>query len=229
MFCKHCGQQTAGDAEICESCLQSQREAESACVTASQPDDDAPASSNPDVPQPSFEVLGMPIKPWHIAVFAVFVIVIIGFAVFFGTRCGASGCYEAATCGKYCERHVCTLYPSCENEKAYDSDYCYYHQSLLEDLTSKSKNISISGVYLDRSYSKYYTKASGKVTNNGTITLDFVKVRGAFKDSKGNVVETDWTYAVGSEGLAPGESKSFELTVASDSSIASVDVTVMDD
>ena len=73
-----------------------------------------------------------------------------------------------------------------------------------------------------------YTVCTGKVTNNGKKTYTFVEVKGAFKNSSGTVLDTDWTYAVGSEGLAPGESASFRLSVDKDRSISKCSVTLLD-
>lgn len=58
-----------------------------------------------------------------------------------------------------------------------------------------------------------YTICTGSITNTGSKTYKYVTVKGSFKDKDGNVVDTDWTYAVGSEGLAPGESSTFRLSV----------------
>lgn len=66
------------------------------------------------------------------------------------------------------------------------------------------------------------------MTNNGKKTYRFVTIKGAFKDSSGTVVDTDSTYAVGSEGLAPGESKSFRMSVSEDSTIEDCSITITD-
>lgn len=73
-----------------------------------------------------------------------------------------------------------------------------------------------------------YTTCNASVTNNGNKTYKFVEVKGSFKDSKGNVVDTDWTYAVGSEGLAPGETTKFSLSVSKDYSIESCSISIID-
>ncbi len=73
-----------------------------------------------------------------------------------------------------------------------------------------------------------YTICTGSVKNNGKNTYKYVEVKGAFKDSSGNVVDTDWTYAAGSEGLAPGESSTFRLSVTKNSKISSCTVSLLD-
>lgn len=72
-----------------------------------------------------------------------------------------------------------------------------------------------------------YNVLTGKVKNTGNKTYYFVTVKGSFKDSSGNVLDTDSTYAVGSEGLAPGESSSFRLSVDRDYSISDCSVQVL--
>lgn len=73
-----------------------------------------------------------------------------------------------------------------------------------------------------------YTIFTGTVTNNGEKSYDFVEVKGSFKDSSGTVLDTDWTYAVGSEGLDPGESTTFRLSVQKNSKITDCSVSFMD-
>ena len=73
-----------------------------------------------------------------------------------------------------------------------------------------------------------YTVCTGTVTNNGEKTYDYVQVKGSFKDSSGTVLDTDWTYAVGSEGLAPEESTTFRLSVPKNNNIKDCSVSIMD-
>lgn len=73
-----------------------------------------------------------------------------------------------------------------------------------------------------------YTVCSGTVKNTGSKTYKFVKVKGSFKDSNGNVLDTDSTYAVGSEGLAPGESSTFTMYVTKNSKITTCSVSIYD-
>lgn len=73
-----------------------------------------------------------------------------------------------------------------------------------------------------------YTICTGRITNKGKKTYRFVKVKCAFKNSSKSTIDTDWTYAVGSEGLAPGESKTFEMSVRKDSAISNCSVSIYD-
>lgn len=73
-----------------------------------------------------------------------------------------------------------------------------------------------------------YTVCAGTVTNNGKKTYDYVQIKGAFKDSSGTVLDTDWTYAVGLEGLAPGESTTIRMSVPKNINIKDCKITIMD-
>lgn len=63
------------------------------------------------------------------------------------------------------------------------------------------------------SHSGNYAYISGTITNNGTSSIRYVKVKASCENSSGKVIDTDWTYAVDSSWLDPGESKSFEMMV----------------
>ena len=54
-------------------------------------------------------------------------------------------------------------------------------------------------------------KAQGTLTNNSDTTVYFVQVKFKFVTRSEEVVDTESTYAVGSEGLAPGESCVFNV------------------
>ena len=73
-----------------------------------------------------------------------------------------------------------------------------------------------------KAYRQYYLASSQR------LQITFVKVKGTFEDSSGTVVDTDWTYVVGSEGLAPGETKSYRLSVPKDYTIRSCTVSILD-
>ena len=91
-----------------------------------------------------------------------------------------------------------------------------YTPEKAEDVIAFS-NISITS-------NSSYTIYTATVTNNGKRTYTFVEVKGKFKNSSGTVLDTDWTYAVGSEELAPGESVSIRLSVKKDSNITKCDL-----
>ena len=53
-------------------------------------------------------------------------------------------------------------------------------------------------------------KITAKLINNSSYTIMYVKVEFIFKKHD-EIVDTDWTYAVSSEGLAPGETTEFYI------------------
>jgi len=87
-------------------------------------------------------------------------------------------------------------------------------------------DLKVSDIIL--SSNSVFTKATGTITNIGSeYSYRFVKVYATFKNANGTVIDTDWTYAVDSAWLRPGESKKFEVSVTKDSSIRSCAVIIM--
>lgn len=79
-------------------------------------------------------------------------------------------------------------------------------------------------------HSGNYTYVTGSVKNTGTYSVRYVKVRAACKNSAGSVIDTDWTYAVDSDWLEPGESKTFEMMIRDpNNNIRSASVTIVTD
>ena len=150
----------------------------------------------------------------------------------FSGRCRADACNNKKAPGSdYCYNHKCNV-PDCRNQRLSFSNYCYEHYDLYDD-DAKEENggaysweLNISDV---RVYSEYsFTYAEGTLKNNSDSTVKYVRIKGAFKTRMGTVVDTDWTYAVGSEGLAPGESCKWKMSVTKDSSITDCDVTILE-
>ena len=137
-------------------------------------------------------------------------------------RCAVSGCAGRAEYGRYCSAHVC-LSAGCTNCRT-NGKYCAIHRSV--DPASLPAQIEISNVRITERGS--YTVATGTVTNVGVYTYEFVKLKGTFRDSSDTVLDTDWTYAVGAEGLAPGESATFRLSVPEDYRIRECSVSIID-
>lgn len=111
-----------------------------------------------------------------------------------------------------------------EENPSHDRSGRIYSYAPIDTFTAS--DLRISGVTL--SSSRAYTSATGTITNHGSRIVRFVEVKAAFKDSAGKTIDTDWTYAVGSEGLSPGESTKFTLMVDKDSSIKDCAVVVQD-
>lgn len=165
-----------------------------------------------------------------IAIAAVCVIVVI-IAMNSG-KCNISGCNNKSVSGSdYCYSHKCSV-SSCTNSRFSYSNYCYTHYLLYDDDADTYTNrvysyeLKISDVSLSSNSS--YTIAEGTITNKSDQTVSYVKIKGSFETSSGAVVDTDWTYAVGSEGLAPGESCKWRMSVSKDRSIKDCTVTILD-
>ncbi len=63
---------------------------------------------------------------------------------------------------------------------------------------------------------KNWIYVRGKVRNKGSASVDFVKVGVGWRDSAGTVVDTDYTFVVSREALAPEAAKSFEIMTSRD-------------
>jgi len=147
-----------------------------------------------------------------------------------GLHCDYSSCDNAAVKGSdYCYNHKCAL-DSCDNSRAYNSNYCYYHKTLYDTAADSSNNSSANLKFTNVkvTHNSSYTVATGTVTNKGTKKVTFVKIKGAFVNSAGTTLDTDWTYAVGSEGLDPGESTTFRMSVSKNSSIKNCKISIID-
>ncbi len=120
---------------------------------------------------------------------------------------------------------------SCYNKVAEGKKYCYTH---LPSTSTNSRYtpekaedvLEFSDITINRNSS--YTVCNATITNNGRKTYSFVEVKGKFKDSSGTILDTDWTYVVGSEGLAPGESATFRLSVKKNLNISKCEFEIID-
>lgn len=208
MFCRKCGKKLLDNAEFCPAC--------------STP---IPKTTIPAKPKGKYKIVLSVLVCVTVAIAVAIIISSIKNA-----RCDYSGCTDKKEYGNYCSYHVCT-YGDCLDGKAYGSDYCYYHKGLVAAAESVSAANAEEDLYFTNiqiEHNSSYTVATGKVTNRGRATYCFVKIKGSFKSSGGLTVDTDWTYAVGSEGLAPGESTTFRLSVPKDRSISRCSISILD-
>ena len=93
-------------------------------------------------------------------------------------------------------------------------------KEMMDDLKEELKAVQPTEVYLESNSS--YTVCTGAVTNKTDKVHSFIQVKGEFMDANGNTIDTAWTYACGDEGLRPGESSKFTMSVAKDSRITNV-------
>ena len=81
-----------------------------------------------------------------------------------------------------------------------------------------SKNIGLSlkvdSIKTSGSYTYVYCSVKNVSSNYGVATkYRYVKVKAVFKNYSGSIVDTDWTYAVDSTWIEPGETKTFYYMV----------------
>lgn len=210
-FCKYCGTQILGDETVCPACKK---------------------KLEAQAPQTLQKRLTR--KQWMGLAIGAVVLIALGFGFLTGGRCHESGCSNKAVAGsEYCYSHKCAL-QSCKKKRYAYSNYCYSHYLTYDDDAASKKNqvsaselgLEVTRFYLGSGGNYYY--AEGTLKNNSNSTVSFVKVKCTFLDSAGNVVDTNWTYAVGSEGLAPGESKKWDMMVSYDRKIEKCRATILD-
>lgn len=224
-FCKYCGSKIEDEISVCPQCnkdISSQKSQDTTHNNHSL----ITETTNP-VPQKQPLSQKTIIGGCLLIFIAIIAIVIIS-----NNNCNYSSCKNKVVSGyDYCYSHKCSVSDCNDSCFAY-SNFCYSHYLLYDDEAVSNSNyvpsyqlkISNVTVYTNRNY----TYAEGTVTNNSDSTVSFVEVKGAFKNSAGTVIDTDWTYAVGSEGLAPGESCKWKLSVEKDYSIEDCDVSILD-
>lgn len=169
-------------------------------------------------------------NPKKIIAIVIAVAIVVGLVVFYdASHCDYGSCKNSSVSGSdYCYNHKCNI---CDSQKFYVSNYCYYHYLIYDDdakssYGSASTDLRFSNISIQHNSS--YTVVTGTVTNNGSRTYKFVTIKGSMKTSTGTVVDTDSTYAVGSEGLAPGESTKFRMSVDKNYSISKCDISIID-
>lgn len=221
-FCKYCGAKVEDTAAICPACGKEIR-------NGSQTKESGPPVSS--LRTSVNKIVGGSRRWIYIGAGAAGILLLIVLVLFSG-KCRSSGCRNRKAPGSnFCYNHKCDV-PDCRKERLASSNYCYEHYLKydLEDDDSTSGayswELKISDVKVYSEYS--FTFAEGSLTNNSTSTVKYVKLKGSFKSRLGTVIDTDWTYAVGSEGLAPGETCKWKMSVAKDYDITDCDVTILD-
>lgn len=88
------------------------------------------------------------------------------------------------------------------------------------------KALKFTNIKID--HNSTYTVCTGIISNQGQHTYRFVSIKGGFSDFTGKVIDTDNTYAVGSEGLSPGESCTFRMSVPKNTDIKKCSISILD-
>lgn len=159
------------------------------------------------------------------------IVVILATIYLVGFKCKAGICILPSDFkGDYCVLHTCNR-SGCYNKVAEEKKYCYTHlPSTANNSNYTPEKAEDVLVFSDISvtHQSPHTICNATITNNGKKTYSFVEVKGKFKDSSDTVFDTNWTYAVGSEGLAPGESATFRLSVSKNFKIIKCDLEIID-
>ena len=112
-----------------------------------------------------------------------------------------------------------------ESDEYYSKNF-YYSNNDYSSYESAELVLIISD--LELTSDSLFMTCTGSLKNSGSKTYKFVQVKGAFKDEDENVIDTASSFAVGSEGLAPGESTTFRLSVYKTDEIERCSVSVID-
>lgn len=209
-MCDHCGKmRTQTPCEFCGT------ESESADINsvntenaASSTEADSKANENTDSDKKTT------------VLFAVISIIIV-FSVIIGAIAAASGSSD----DDYSSKND-TKYTSSNKDSYNSSSNSSYGGSYGSSYESVNTALKFSNIQVKSNSS--YTVCTGTVTNKGSKTYEFVKIKGAFQNSSGTTLDTDWTYAIGSEGLAPGESTTFYMSVDKNYSISKCSISIFD-
>ena len=122
---------------------------------------------------------------------------------------------------------IANIADNSSSSSTYSGDYSYSSPSSSPSYSTETAATALSFTNVKIEHNTSYTVCTGTVKNNGKKTYEFVKIKGSFKNSVGTVVDTDWTYAVGAEGLAPGESATFRMSIPKDASVKSCSISLM--
>jgi len=204
MYCSKCNKESMADAMFCEHC--------GAKIAASKKRNTADFKKYKK----------------YIIITVIAVVVIVYIFVF---RCMAGVCLLPRSFnGDYCSIHTCDS-NNCYNKVAKENSYCYTHMPSAYPRHTYKPEVAedvLSFSDIEVTQNSVYTVCTATIKNTGRKKYTFIEVKGKFKNSSGTVIDTDWTYAVGSEGLAPGESKSFRLSVDKNSNIKKCDFEILD-
>ena len=73
-----------------------------------------------------------------------------------------------------------------------------------------------------------YATVTGRVKNESKYTYTYVRVKAIFMNKDEEVLDTNWTYLVGDEGIEPQESKTFSVSVPKNKSITKFQTSIFD-
>ena len=96
-----------------------------------------------------------------------------------------------------------------------DGSYSGSHNDYYSSGTDKRIGLSlkVDSIKTSGSYTYVYCTVTNVSSKYVATRYRYVKVKAQFKNYSGSIVDTDWTYAVDSTWLEPGESKTFYYMV----------------
>lgn len=94
---------------------------------------------------------------------------------------------------------------------SYGSNYNDYYSSGTDKIIGLS--LKVDSIKTSGSYTYVYCTVTNVSSKYIATKYRYVKVKAQFKNYSGTIVDTDWTYAVDSTWLEPGESKTFYYMV----------------
>lgn len=100
------------------------------------------------------------------------------------------------------------------------------YRNLVNMVENDNNPLIVSNIQITSN--SIFTIATGTITNRGYNKVSYVKIKGAFVNGYDKTIDTDWTYAVDSMELAPGESKTWKMSVPKDDSIKKVNIEIID-
>ncbi len=94
---------------------------------------------------------------------------------------------------------------------SYSGSYNDYYSSGVDK--SIGLSLKVDSIKTSGSYTYVYCTVTNVSSKYVATRYRYVKVKAQFKNYSGSIVDTDWTYAVDSTWLEPGESKTFYYMV----------------
>ena len=96
-------------------------------------------------------------------------------------------------------------------DRSYSGSYNDYYSSGIDK--SIGLSLKVDSIKTSGSYTYVYCTVTNVSSKYVATKYRYVKVKAQFKNYSGSIVDTDWTYAVDSTWLEPGESKTFYYMV----------------
>ena len=194
MFCPKCGKEIDNNSNYCKYCGAVLLEECSADAT------DKTESSSAEAVTSSKKR-----KKFLIPVFLLILVICVAIPISYAvismnneSKVASKTSSEPATSSSYSSSYSGLNGSSYSSSGMSHSTYCLLYM--------KVSNVNVT-------HNGNYAYVTGTILNKGTYKIRYVKVKAVCKDKYGSIVDTDWTYAVDSSWLEPGESKKFEIMI----------------